>query len=217
MSRRFTGRQLVTAAAALTVLVFAVIGGMMLRPALISDSGSSKPALNPVEIGFSQDMLAHHQQAIEMGRMIDRPGIDDRIRTLGRQIVQEQQYETGLMSGWLQLDGQPLSDDAPMEWMTKFAGTGQTHHGDGGDHAMPGMSTPDEVAALGSLPAQEAENNFLIQMQRHHYGGVAMCQDFLAQVPDGVVAQAASSMMSTQTKETGLIGVMLAERGIQQR
>ena len=208
-------RRLISAAAVLTLVAFAALAGFMLRPALTHDDASSSTALNPVEVGFTQDMLAHHQQAVEMGRLIDRDGIDPRIRTIGRQIVQNQQFQMGTMSGWLRLNDDPLTNPEPMTWMTKFRRAGSNHDDDDTDgHTMPGMSTPDEVADLGTLPATEAENRFLLQMQRHHYGGIAMTQDLLAQVPTGVVAQLANDMMTEQTKETGLMGSMITERGI---
>lgn len=50
-------------------------------------------------------------------------------------------------------------------------------------------------------------------MQRHHYGGIAMAQDLVAQVPDGLTRQLARSMIGTQSKETGLMGTMLTQRG----
>lgn len=213
-------RPLITVLAAATLAAIAVIGGIMVRPLIIDDSRAQQPTLSAVEVGFLQDMTAHHQQATEMGKLIDRDGIDPAVRNLGRQIATSQQFELGTMSGWLRLTGEPLNNPAPMAWMTRYAGTGQDgHHAEGsavGDaHVMPGMSTPDEVAALGALPATEAENRFLIQMQRHHYGGIAMAQDLTARVPDGLVAQLATSMISNQSKETGLMGTMLVARGIE--
>ncbi|GAA3954690.1 DUF305 domain-containing protein [Gordonia caeni] len=210
------GRGIVAAIAVGTVVVFAVLGGIMLRPFLIDDRPAQDPALSVVETGFVQDMLGHHRQAVEMGKLIDRPGIDDTVRSLGRQIAQAQQFEMGTMAGWLQLAGEPLDNPAPMSWMQRYPGAGESphvHDQDLGSHDMPGMATADEVAELGALPPQDAENRFLQLMQRHHYGGIAMAQDLTAQVPDGVVARLATSMVNSQSKETGLIGVLLTERG----
>ncbi|MFZ2512036.1 MAG: DUF305 domain-containing protein [Gordonia sp. (in: high G+C Gram-positive bacteria)] len=214
-------RPAVTVLAVATLAAIALIGGIMVRPLVIDDSRDQQPTLSAVEVAFLQDMTAHHQQATEMGKLIDRDGIDPAVRNLGRQIATSQQFELGTMSGWLRLVGEPLNNPVPMAWMTRYAGTGQDdHHAsavltDDAAHQMPGMSTPDEVAALGSLPPTEAENRFLIQMQRHHYGGIAMAQDLTARVPDGIVAQLAASMISNQSKETGLMGTMLVARGVE--
>ena len=78
---------------------------------------------------------------------------------------------------------------------------------------MPGMATEDELAALGSMPPEQAGTRFLQLMQRHHYGGIAMAEDLVAQVPEGLTSRLARSMVSTQSKETGLMGAMLMERG----
>ena len=209
-------RRLVTALATVTLTAFAALTGILLRPVLFDDSPANPAALSPVETGFLQDMLAHHQQAVEMGKLIDRPGVDPAVRDLGRRITVDQQFELGTMSGWLQLAGEPLQNPAPMAWMLARPGPdGHAVHDVPADHPMPGMSSVDEVAALGSLPVDQAENRFLIQMQRHHYGGIAMAQDLLAQKRDGLVARLATSMLGTQSRETGLMGAMLTQRGLE--
>lgn len=214
-----TGR-LVLAGSLLTVAVVALVVGMVVRPWIVGVEGSSNNSLSTVEEGFLQDMAAHHQQALAMAQLADRPGVDDRVRTLARQIRVEQANEVGTMTGWLQMADRPLANPTPMGWMTRYGSDGHGHGdgghdrgGHGGGAVMPGMATDVELAALGSMPPEQAGTRFLQLMQRHHYGGIAMAQDLVSQVPEGLTSRLARSMISTQSKETGLMGTMLAQRG----
>ena len=83
-----------------TGLVFtaiALIAGIMLRPVIIDDDHGAAALLSTVEVGFLQDMSAHHQQALSMAQLIDRPGVDDGVRSLARQIRVAQANEIGTM------------------------------------------------------------------------------------------------------------------------
>ncbi|WP_290713727.1 MULTISPECIES: DUF305 domain-containing protein [Gordonia] len=208
----WTGR-LVTAVTLLAVTAIALIAGIMLRPVIIDDDHGAAALLSTVEVGFLQDMSAHHQQALSMAQLIDRPGVDDGVRSLARQIRVAQANEIGTMTGWLLLADQPLVNPAPMSWMTRYGTTGGMHDHGAAHTTMPGMATADDLSALASLPPAAAATRFLQLMQRHHYGGIAMAQDLVAQVPDGLTRQLARSMIGTQSKETGLMGTMLTQRG----
>ncbi|HNP55618.1 MAG TPA: DUF305 domain-containing protein [Gordonia sp. (in: high G+C Gram-positive bacteria)] len=202
----------VLAASLLVVAVVAFAVGMVVRPWIVGVEGSSNNSLSAVEEGFLQDMSAHHQQALAMAQLVDRPGVDPRVLTLARQIRVEQANEVGTMTGWLQMADRPIGNPTPMSWMTRYGSEGHGHGG-GGGAPMPGMATEDELAALGSMPPEQAGTRFLQLMQRHHYGGIAMAEDLVAQVPEGLTSRLARSMVSTQSKETGLMGAMLMERG----
>ncbi|WP_161928471.1 DUF305 domain-containing protein [Gordonia crocea] len=203
--------RLVVGGVTLAAIAAAFLAGALAGPAF--DRRTPAPVLlNTVEEGFLQDMSAHHQQAVSMAQLVDRPGVEDSIRTLARDIRIGQGGELGTMTGWLQMADRPLQNPQPMAWMTRYNASPADHH-DHAHGAMPGMATDDEVAQLGSLPPAQAGIRFLRLMQRHHFGGIAMAQDFVGRVPDGLVARLAQSMISTQSKETGLIGTMLTQRG----
>ncbi len=200
----------VTIVTVTALLAAAFVAGIVVRPLFVAEQPTTPP-LGTVEEGFLQDMSAHHQQALSMAQLVDRPGVDDAVVFLARQIRVAQANEIGMMTGWLQMADRPLANPAPMAWMTRYGDSGDHQHG--AAHEMPGMATADEVAGLGSAPPSVASTRFLQLMQRHHYGGIAMSQDFVAQVPEGMTSRLARSMISTQSKETALMGAMLAQRG----
>lgn len=55
---------------------------------------------------------------------------------------------------------------------------------------------------------------FLQLMKRHHDGGVAMARAADLLLDDGPVKRSARAMMQEQSKESGLMTMMLAEREV---
>lgn len=197
--------------AATTVVVFLLVVGAALRPLVIPAAPTpAVPVLGAVEIGFVQDMAAHHQQALQMTARLS-PDVDPAIVTLARTIDQTQRYELGTMLGWLALAQAPPTNPQPMQWH----GSGHSHGAAAGRTGalMPGMATLDELDALSAARGRDAEVLFLQLMQRHHAGAVAMARAAAEQLPGGAVAQFARGTMQEQSKEAGLMALLLDQRG----
>ncbi|MFI6865343.1 DUF305 domain-containing protein [Nocardia sp. NPDC050406] len=183
---------------------------MMLRPMLIPEDRATASVLNPTEIGFAQDMLVHHQQALLMTQRLD-PDVDASIRTLAQQISDTQRVEIGTMLGWLRLANASPTNPNPMAWMSTD-GAAHQHSADG---LMPGMATLAELDALSAARGAAAETLFLQLMQRHHVGGVAMAKAADQLLAAGAVKETARAMITSQNKEAGIMTVVLAQRGAQ--
>ncbi|WP_067689565.1 DUF305 domain-containing protein [Nocardia jejuensis] len=207
----------------LGVLALALVaGGMLLRPLVIPENESSPPVLTPTEVGFVQDMTAHHQQALIMVQRLDS-GVDPGVRALAQQIADTQRMEIGTLLGWLRLaDASPMSGH-PMAWMhSADSAATQDHSGmsmptttAAAGSSMPGMATLAELDALAAARGPDAETLFLQLMLRHHQGGVDMAQALLKLVHSGAVMEAARGMVTTQTQEAGLMTLLLAQRNAQ--
>jgi uncharacterized protein (DUF305 family) len=197
-------RRVLLGAAAAAALFLLVLGAAM-RPLLTSETATAAPVLTPTEIGFVQDMAGHHQQALAM---VDRlaADVDPTVRLLADQIADAQRLEIGMMLGWLRLAGATPANPQPMSWMP-------TGHHHAAAKTMPGMAIRTDLDALARARGAEAETMFLRLMYRHHQGGVAMAQAFDGLSTGGPVEQAARDMISTQSQESGLIGLLLTRRG----
>ncbi len=130
------------------------------------------PALRPIPAGalhtaadveFLQGMIAHHAQAVEMSRLAESRGADDRLLRFAQKIDQSQASEITLMQGWLFDHDQAIPDTASYRTIT-----------------MPGMLTQDELKQLGELSGTEFDRRYLELMIRHHEGALAMVADLLA-------------------------------------
>ncbi|WP_336084481.1 DUF305 domain-containing protein [Nocardia sp. SSK8] len=187
------------AQAALAVLLLTM--GAALRP-LVS-SNEPAPVLTATEIGFVQDMVAHHSQALVLVQRLD-PGAGPGVLALAGQIADAQRTELGMLLGWLRLAGAPVTNAEPMSWMPR------AHHGPTHDDA--GMASTAELDELSAARGAEAEVLFLRLMQRHHYGGLRMATAADDLLVDGEVKRAARDMLTGQGREAGLLGMLLAQR-----
>ncbi|MEV0299158.1 DUF305 domain-containing protein [Nocardia sp. NPDC050710] len=190
-----------------------------MRPVVLPEKHSATPVLDSVEIGFAQDMTAHHQQALQMVQRLD-PNAAPTVRRLAQQLADSQRTEIGTMLGWLRLaKATPLSP-RPMAWM--HAETGASHHHSSATQhdgsaasgtGMPGMATTAELDALAAARGRDAEIQFLRLMLRHHRGGITMAQVADQLLTHGPVKESARSMLQAQSQEVGIIGLLLTQLG----
>ncbi|MFE6861780.1 DUF305 domain-containing protein [Nocardia sp. NPDC057668] len=206
-----TRRWAAVACVGVAALMFTL--GAATRPLLVADSPDPSPVLTSIEIGFAQDMLAHHTQALIMVSRLD-PGADPAVLGLARRLEDTQRGEIGQMQGWLRLAGAPLVNPDPMAWMHE-APPSADHHAVPEPQrqqsaTMPGMATQADLDALSAARGRDASVLFLQLMRRHHLGGVAMAQSADQLITGGVVEQAARDMGSSQGQEIGLMGLLLS-------
>lgn len=210
-----TRRQALAVAASLGVAVLLIALGAAARPLFTDDRHPPAPVLNAAEIGFAQDMLAHHNQALIMITRLDQAA-DPTVVALAHRIDATQRDELGELKGWLRLAGAPMVNPAPMEWMHTDPAAVEHHHGAAApsaathNSAMPGMASQAELDALSASRGTEAAALFLQMMTRHHYGGVQMARTADTLLVNGVVEQTARDMMTSQAQEAGLMEIMLS-------
>jgi uncharacterized protein (DUF305 family) len=147
-------------AAALAFLVGAVGYLVGVRTTEASD------ALNAVDVGFLQDMLDHHDQAIELSLLELENGDDPTARHFAQEAIIFQRREIGLMERLLE-EGGEARGEVPREvmgWMNMTTPLAQ----------MPGMASPAELDELAAARGADADRLFLELMREHHRGGIHM-------------------------------------------
>lgn len=198
--------------------VFLLVLGAALRPLLLPENHAPAQVLNDTEIGFAQDMTAHHQQAVQIVQRLDA-GVDPAVARLARQIDRTQQVEIGTMLGWLRLANASPMPRHPMAWLPHDADTTAAHHHSPpsapADAAMPGLASQAELDALSAARGRDAEVLFLQLMYRHHQGGIAMAQAADRVIASGPVKEATRGMIVAQSQECGLMGLLLTQRNAQ--
>lgn len=176
--------------------------------------GERSPGDTSVDAGFARDMSEHHAQATQMSVLVMSRSDDEAVQRVAQDIINNQEFERGMMATWLEDWGLPRARDGErMQWMS------------GHDHAdmdlaagvtMPGMASPSEIQALTDSSGQEAEVLFMQLMTTHHIAGVEMAEAALGAQDPRVVA-AAERMINAQEWEIRLMADMLAERGAEPR
>ena len=155
------------------------------------------------EAGFARDMIVHHAQAVEMAEIVrDRTESED-IRILATDIALTQQAQIGMMQGWLDVWGLPISGTEPaMAWM-----------GHPTEGRMPGMASPEEVDRLHELPPEEADELFLRLMIEHHRAAIPMAEAILEETDQPAVEELARAIASSQLAEIKTMQEMLQDMG----
>lgn len=113
---------------------------------------------NTADVTFAQQMIPHHQQAIEMARLAKTRAGSQAVKSLAAQIDAAQDPEITTMTGWLKAWG----EDVPT--------AGMDHSG----HDMPGMMTGGQMADLTAVSGADFDQMFLAMMIAHHRGAIEM-------------------------------------------
>lgn len=179
-----------------SIAILAALAGYILR-------GLQTPGANSVDVGFARDMSAHHGQAVEMARILYDRTEDETMRSLAYDIMITQQGQIGIMTGYLNAWGHPITDIGPrMEWM------GMSVEG-----LMPGMATREQLNELAAAQGREAEIRFLQLMIPHHVSGVEMAEAAAENARTDVVRRLAQGMADAQDSEIRFMQELLQERG----
>ncbi|MGW4364496.1 DUF305 domain-containing protein [Nocardia takedensis] len=196
-----TARTMLAAACAAILLLTL---GAAARPLLVADPPPA-PTFTDAEIGFLQDMTAHHQQALLMVARLSAEAAPP-VRALATRIADAQRLEIGTMTGWLTLAAALPVNPRPMAWMSM-----PHHHGTTvPDAAMPGMATTAELDELAAATAERSAELFLTLMRRHHGGGATMTKAAAEQFADGPVTRLARAMFTDQTREAATMTLLLS-------
>lgn len=189
-------------------LIVAAIAGALVLAGCTPSPAPPAAILTATDIGFAQDMSAHHQQAITMADMVT-PDAAPEVRALADQIRVTQLREIGQLTGWLQLAGAPLIAAHPMAWMSAE----HDHHMIGDDMAMPGMASQADLTRLQRVTGRDNEILFLQLMTRHHQGGIEMAAYAVRHTATAAVRQTAIAMVDEQNQEIIVMAALLEARG----
>ena len=155
---------------------------------------SSEDRPSGADVGFLVDMIAHHEQAVEMSKIaLSRP-MPEGVTSFALEVLSDQRYEIGLMEATLTRWGEPVTDDdgIVMAWM---------------DHAMPddempGLASPEDMDRLSDATAPEAIASLWLELMTvHHEGGVHMADAGAARVSDPAVRALAKRIARNQRIE----------------
>ena len=151
------------------------------------------PGAASAEVGFLQDMITHHDQALGVATLTIAHGEDPTVRSYAREVIAFQSYEIGLMTQMLRDRGHTRDDrsDEAMAWMDMPVPV----------EAMPGMLGDEQLAAVSAARGTDIDRLFLELMAEHHRGGLHMAQAAPGLVDDDEVAGLAARMERNQAGE----------------
>jgi uncharacterized protein (DUF305 family) len=118
---------------------------------------------NEADVAFAQNMIPHHQQAVDMSAMVPSHTANPDLIVIANHIGPDQQSEIDVLKELLAQWGEPTAPD---------------HSGHDGHGAMgiDGMVDGATMSRLESLTGSEFDTLWLRSMIRHHQGAVAMAR-----------------------------------------
>jgi uncharacterized protein (DUF305 family) len=151
------------------------------------------PDAGSVDVGFLQDMLTHHEQALGVSALTVAYGEDATVRSYAREVLTAQAYEQGRMTQMLSDWGFSRSDrpDTSMAWMDMEVPLEQ----------MPGLLSDEQMDELSTARGAEMDALFLELMSEHHLGGVHMAEYAATEADDEQVREMANRMAYAQAAE----------------
>lgn len=170
---------------------------------------ATPPQRSQADIDFMQGMIMHHQQAVEMTALIASHTENKDVRALGAKISSSQSDEIRFMQRWLAGRGQATSMPGAMPGMPNMDMNGKPMA------PMPGMLTPEQMAALRVAKGAEFDRLFLTGMIQHHGGALIMVKALFDEAgagQDADIFNFATDADNTQRAEIRIMQHMLEEK-----
>ncbi len=154
-------------------------------------SDSADASFNDADVAFAQNMISHHQQAIEMASLALDPtsGASREVTDLAQRIKAAQDPEVSMMSGWLDHWHQPMTMDSA-------AG-----HDMGSMHSAEGMMSSEDIDQLMQLSGAEFDRAWLEGMIEHHRGAITMAEQIKDEGDNPDVLALADQVITAQQAE----------------
>ena len=166
--------------AAMGVAMIAVLGACGNDTETTGAGGS----FNEADVQFLQEMVVHHEQAIEMAEMVE--GATDRpeLNTLAGNIIESQTAEIDEINALLEEAG--AEADEGMGGMDMGSGMGMSE---------------EDMDALEASEGEEFDKMFSEMMIEHHTEAIEMANEVLDEGENADVATLAEGIIAEQEKE----------------
>ncbi len=159
----------------------------------------AKNSYSPDDVRFMQDMIPHHNQAVQMSALVAERTNNSEVIEIAGKIDVSQADEIEFMKGWLAERGEEVPDPS-------------AHHAMHMSHDMAGMATPEQMADLAAAESAEFDRQFLTLMIAHHEGAITMVEELLEQpgsAYDPVLLDFTTDVVNDQTAEIERMNAML--------
>ena len=154
-----------------------------------------------------QGMIMHHSQAVEMVALLRTHGKSPILKSFGEKISVSQTDEIGFMKRWLESRGKPTTMEMDHSQMSAADMKNMNMN-----MLMPGMLTPEQMAALTKAKGAQFDHLFLTGMIQHHGGALTMVDDLFNTAgagQDPVLFDFATDIENTQSAEIKIMRGML--------
>jgi uncharacterized protein (DUF305 family) len=168
-----------------------VLAAVLVTVMLSACGGHEAPTGRAGDIAFAQNMIPHHEQALEMSALALATQASPEVTALAKEIQAAQDPEIVLMRKWLR--------DWDAEELPHSGGPGEED--DGHEHEMAGMATGEQMLALAEATGSDFDALWLELMVAHHEGAIEMAEQVAGTTDDLEVAALAEAIIDAQAQE----------------
>ncbi|GII28670.1 DUF305 domain-containing protein [Planotetraspora mira] len=143
-----------------------------------------KAGHNDADVRFSQEMIPHHWQTIQIAALASERGSDSYVKTLAKEITEHEAADIRVMSGWLR------------SWQVEVP-SGDIDMG----HDMPGMISKTQILALEGRSGADFDRLWLSVLAKHLDAGVAMAEKAAGSGEHQGTKDLANKIVKTQRAE----------------
>ncbi len=187
----------------LAAAVVLIAATAIVTTAVTRTPAPSTPGAGSVDVGFAQDMIEHHAQAVEIGELIRGRAQSYDVAALAADIVLTHQAQIGRMQGWLGMWEQPQATVTPRQrWMGREI-----------ERPMPGLASREQLRAFAEAVPADAERQFLELMLEHHLAAIEMAEFAAQHAEVADVRRLAEAIVSGQRAEVEEMRRLLARDG----
>jgi uncharacterized protein (DUF305 family) len=154
-------------------------------------SGRQAADHNDHDVQFAQEMIVHHQQALDMAKMVPGRSTNAQVLDLAKRIEGAQDPEIKTMTAWLsQWGAAPTASSMP------GMDHGSMDHGSG-----TGMMTAEEMTKLGQATGAEFDRMWTEMMIKHHQGAIEMSKTHIDKGGNAESKKLAQDIITAQQAE----------------
>jgi uncharacterized protein (DUF305 family) len=162
------------------------------NPAATTAAAAPGASFNDADVAFAQNMIPHHQQAVQMADLAAGKAGNADLKQLAAQIKAAQDPEIKTMTGWLTAWGKPAMPA-----------------GGHGGMSMPGMMSDADMNKLTAATGTGFDRMFAQMMIAHHNGAIQMAKDEQAKGANPEAKALAATIEKTQAAEVTKIQQIL--------
>ena len=152
-------------------------------------SGQQAADHNDHDVQFAQEMIAHHQQALDMAKMVPGKSTNPKVTDLAKRIEGAQDPEIKTMTAWLSTWGaSPTASSMP----------GMDHGSMGSGN---GMMTAEEMTKLGQTTGAAFDKMWMEMMIKHHEGAITMAKTHIEKGSNADSKKLAQEIITAQQAE----------------
>lgn len=152
--------RLAAVAVVLSVPLFAACAPASGEPLPVSAAANvSSESYNDADVRFSQEMIPHHQQTIQMAELVATRTSNEYVLTVSEHLIDDERTEIRQMSAWLNAWKKPIPEENAKS-----------------THSMPGMLSQQQMSTMARQSGDEFDRTWLTLLSTHLGHGIVMVE-----------------------------------------